>query len=1536
MKKIIIVLLSFILIISSLNFAVSKSVSPNDLIQESENSIKSSIFNKAEDSQIMNNINGLNGYFTENRGQAGNESVRYYIHGKGVWFLDNGVVFELRKEIEAPDRDSGFGVRDSRLVTNPRDVIDVPVPIEYERVILKQEFECANSVIPEGRGQLSHKSNFFYGNDSSKWCANVPNYQEVIYENIYENIDLKYYNTNKGLKYDFIVHHGGNPSDIRMRYEGVQDLYVDPIGNLVLHTSLGDVVDSGLFIYQNTANGETEINGKFKKLSPGTYGFEILGQYDNTRDLVIDPLVYSTYIGGNDFDYGYGLQIDSSGNAYVTGQTESLYFPTTAGVYDITFNGYQDVFVLKLDPTGSTLLYSTFIGGKDYDAGYGLQIDSSGNVYVGGRTLSSNFPTTAGAYDITHNGWWDVIVLKLNPTGSALLYSTFIGGSEFDRGYEIQIDSSGNAYVTGPNNSSNFPTTAGAYDMTYNGGRDDVFVLKLNPTGSALVYSTFIGGNDYDDSKSIQIDSSGNAYVTGLTLSSNFPTTAGAYDMTFNGGGDVFVVKLNPTGSALVYSTFIGGSIWDCSRALQIDSSGNAYVTGDVYSSNFPTTAGAYDITYNGALDVFVLKLNPTGSALVYSTYIGGSGVDVGYGIQIDSSGNAYVTGNTASTGFPTTVGAYDTTFNGADDAFVLKLNPSGTALVYSTFIGGSEFDCGSFIQLDSGGNIYVSGGTWSNNFPTSPGAYDRTHNGQADVFVLKLTFKDLPYVVDLKISEPTVLRTNSVYLYSNVTDTEDPEQDLTPHFEYRDPNEQVWNSTYYSSPYYNNSRWEISFTPPKNAPLGLYDFRVRFNNSNLLYSDWCNLNDSLTVLNNLPTLNDLILSKNLAILYDVVTIWIDGSDIEDPEKDLIVSLEYRDPTEQSWDITYLDDPKYVNNKWEYTFSIPFDALFGYYDFKARFEDKDNGYSQWFFKNDSLLVSNLRPEVVDISVSKSPIYRTTSTNLYVNGIDYETPESMLKFYAQSKPQNGGEWTDLTGVYSDSNNNWEAELVTTIDSILGFYDFRVKFEDSESASSGWVYLNASLKVLNNPPLIIGNLDNIEVSITPKLIDLTPYESDIEDEDINLIWNVDETRNYDYLESVKIIDTVNDILEIVPKENVIGQEDIELTLTDKDGDIDVKSDITILINSTKIDPEDIPDDDILKYKVNLTAEKNYIVIKQGDLTEVNLTLKNEGNVEDIYKISFSSDKLQSQINIDKTDIQLAPDLSSILKLDIIIPEDFELGIYSILVTATSISNETIKDDEIIEVEVVGKDFIPKYKVEITVNPDSIEVYQNDSDNTTLTITNKGNILDDYAISFESDNFTDEEIQLFKNILSLNAGDDSQIKVVITIPEYMKPGEYKIKFIVRSNMASDDSELTIYVKEKSKEVEPDEVKGKEESKLSINIGIIIIIIIVILILILLTIFMFRKRQQKRPREEEILPQELIEMPMGQPDQQLPNEPETTLKIPLAIPLNQSEQKLNVSKPESGEPPKAKPVNPPEIQTNLDLAHQIPRAIPVEHAQK
>jgi len=431
-------------------------------------------------------------------------------------------------------------------------------------------------------------------------------------------------------------------------------------------------------------------------------------------------LLWGTFLGGKDTDRGLGIAVDGTGCVYVTGQTRSVGFPTTVGVYDETYNGgfeRGDVYVAKFNPTGSDLEYATYLGGSGDDVGYGIAVDGSGSAHVTGFAESYpgavNFPTTTGAFDETPNGYYDVFVVKLDPAGAALDYSTLLGGGDYDLGYQITLDNSGNVYVIGRTSSVNFPATPGVFDETHNGD-EDVFVVKVNLSGSDLDYATYMGGGLWERGYDIAVDSAGCAYVTGRTNSSSFPVTPGAFDETHNGGRDVFVSKLNAAGSDLEYSTFIGGSAWDWGNSVVLDDVGSAYVTGRTYSPEFPTTPRAFAPIHNGGIaDAFVVKLHPTGSALDYATFLGGSASDGGCrSTALDGSGNLYMTGYTHSADFPVTAGAFDNSYNGGADVFVVSFNPIKNVLNHATFLGGSFDDLGYGLAMDDAGDVYVTGDT--------------------------------------------------------------------------------------------------------------------------------------------------------------------------------------------------------------------------------------------------------------------------------------------------------------------------------------------------------------------------------------------------------------------------------------------------------------------------------------------------------------------------------------------------------------------------------------------------------------------------------------------------------------------------------------------------------------------------------------------------------------------------------------------------------------------------------------------------------
>jgi len=691
--------------------------------------------------------------FVPNAGQT-DPAVRFQAQGMGgtLFFTSGEVVLSLPAPAQA--RTLQAGVPDPRTFDQDH-YRDAPAG---PPTVVRLCFEGANPE-PEvtGAERLPGIVSYFIGNDPAKWRTNLPTYAGIVYQQLYPGIDLRYDGTEGVLKGTYTVAPGADPTRIRWHYDGTTAVPVDEVtGDLLIELPSPNVVrgaggeGQGHTLTEQAPAAWQLINGqrvpvtaRYTISRDESIGFA-LGDYDSARPLVIDPtLNYSTFVGGSSDDEGWALALDGYGNAVVTGQISSSSFPTTTGAYDTTHNGERDVFVLKLAADGGSLLYSTFVGGSSDDRGRALALDSAGNAVVTGYTLSYDFPTTAGAYDNSYDGnnSDDVFVLKLAADGGALLYSTFVGGSGNDPGLGLALDGAGNAVVTGFTNSSDFPTTAGAYDTTHNGGEWDGFVFKLAADGGSLLYSTFLGGNRDDYGIALVLDGEGNVVAAAQTLSSNFPTTAGAYDTSPNGDWDVFVLKLAADGGSLLYSTLVGGSGRDDAHAVALDSDGNAVVTGVTWSSNFPTTAGAYDTSYNGGpKDVFVLKLAASGASLLYSTFVGGSSDDHCHynTLPLDGAGNAVVVGWTGSSDFPTTAGAYDTSHNGNKDVFISKLAADGGSLLYSTFVGGSNDDESWALAMDGAGNAVVTGATKSSDFPTTAGAYDTTHNGGRDVFVLR------------------------------------------------------------------------------------------------------------------------------------------------------------------------------------------------------------------------------------------------------------------------------------------------------------------------------------------------------------------------------------------------------------------------------------------------------------------------------------------------------------------------------------------------------------------------------------------------------------------------------------------------------------------------------------------------------------------------------------------------------------------------------------------------------------------------------
>jgi hypothetical protein len=601
-------------------------------------------------------------------------------------------------------------------------------------------------IVPLHRTQ--HRVNYFKGKDPSGWCKNIPSFTAVLYRNLYKNINLRIYGKHNRIEYDWIIKRGGKPGDIKLKYSGTKQTFIDGKGNLVIETAEGRFLHRKPVSFQVINGQRQEIESYFTLIKTGTYGFRVK-EYNKNYDLIIDPYVlyYSTYLGGSGDDGGYGIAVDSSGCAYICGETDSLDFLTENPFQGNFSGGSRDIFITKFSSNGDALEYSTYMGGSNWENVGGIAVDSTGSAYVVGDTASSDFPTHV-PFQGASSSYRDAFVVKLSSTGDALVYATYLGGFSVESGNGIAVDASGSAYITGSTESKDFPTR-NAFQEDYAWGYSDAFVAKFSPTGDSLVYSTYLGGEHVKSSFfgdmgfDIAVDSNGYAYVTGITYSEDFPVL-NAYQYSKGGPISGFVTKFSTAGDSLVYSTYLGGSGLDFCEGIAVDSTGCAYVCGYSDSTDFPTL-NAFQNTPHGYDSAFITKFSPTGSSLVYSTLLGGNSENYAFDIAVDSSGSAYVTGGTWSTDFPT-LNPYQQDFSGGEsDAFFAKLSPTGDSLLYSSYLGGNEKDDGESIAIDNSGKVYLTGSTSSPDFPLihplqdTPGA-----DTGSDAFVTKLIFTDI------------------------------------------------------------------------------------------------------------------------------------------------------------------------------------------------------------------------------------------------------------------------------------------------------------------------------------------------------------------------------------------------------------------------------------------------------------------------------------------------------------------------------------------------------------------------------------------------------------------------------------------------------------------------------------------------------------------------------------------------------------------------------------------------------------------------
>jgi len=682
--------------------------------------------------------------FEPNQGQT-NPAVRFLARGNGytLYLTSNEAFLSLR-------RPSPSGVKDR---PSPLYKMKMDGP---ESMLLHMKLVGANPVtIVSGIEGLPGKSNYFIGNNPKTWQRNVPTFAKVKYKNVYPGVDLVYYGNQGRLEYDFVVAPGADPRMIELSFPGVKKLSTDAEGNLVIGLKYGEVLEPAPTVFQQVNGIKETLAGRYILKDGNRVAFQI-STWDRSKAVVIDPAIqFSTYLGGSGDESPFGgyMDLDRFGSVYVVGCTTSTDFPTTPDSLQSTFAGGTvggpfggDAFVTKLNPQGSAVVYSTYLGGNGDDCGLGIAVNPLGVTYLTGQTSSTDFPTTSRAFQPSFGGGnLDGFVAKLSADGSVLIYSTYLGGSGDDAALIGPTDSGGHVYAEGLTSSTDFPNTAGAFQRTYGGGAFDAFVTKLKADGSGLVFSTYLGGSGDDLGFDGTIDRFGNAYITGITSSTDFPTTPRAFQRAYGGGDvDTFVTKLKRDGTVLVYSTYLGGSGHEEPRDLTVDVFGNAYVPGFTNSNDFPITPGAFQTSFAGGnSDGYLTKFNTSGSTVMYSTYLGGSGDDLAGAVRVDRFGNAYVPGQTSSTDFPTTANAFQSTYGGGNsDAFVTKLNRKGSGLLFSSYLGGSGDDgsVGFGTGVDGLGNMYVYGSTNSTDFPITKDAFQMQYGGgNSDNFVTKI-----------------------------------------------------------------------------------------------------------------------------------------------------------------------------------------------------------------------------------------------------------------------------------------------------------------------------------------------------------------------------------------------------------------------------------------------------------------------------------------------------------------------------------------------------------------------------------------------------------------------------------------------------------------------------------------------------------------------------------------------------------------------------------------------------------------------------
>lgn len=693
--------------------------------------------------------------FEANQGQT-DPQVKFLSRGRGytAFLTTGGIILSLRSN-EA-----------TSAVAALKDGPSAPKQLSSATLHFKLVGAAPNPIIV-GEDPQPGRVNYFIGNDRSKWHTNVPTYGRVRFKNVYPGIDLVYYGNHRQLEYDFDLSPGANPNSIKFEIEGSHGIRIDADGNLIFETAVGELHFQSPTVYQESLGSRVPLQGTYVLESPTRVGFHVLNA-DPGKPLVIDPtLIYSTYLGGSGNDQPTGIAVDSNGSVYVSGYTDSADFPlATLGALP---TGNDHVFVAKFDPTGSTLVYSDYIGGNSWDYGYALTVDSANEVWVTGSTASSNFPVV-NAYQATYPGSFNAFLTKISSDGSDLLYSTYLGGNSVDVPTSIALDGQAEVLVAGNTSSTNFPVVNAFQAAVYpnEGGNYGTygFVTKFSPDGSLLVYSTYFAGNSnvayncgapcwgqpYNTIQGLAADENGNAYLAGTTNTYNFPTTPGVY-LTSNStqlNQQVgFVAKLS-SGGTLDYSTYFYESTgYTVLEGIAVDASGDSYVTGLAASNDlFPITSTSIcdPSVYGAACSfAFVTKFDPAAATLLYSTFLGPNNYSTPAAIALDQDNDAYVLAWTSSNSFADVNGIES--YAGGNDILLAEIDPLAGSQLFATYLGGSADESASGMALDSMGNLYITGATTSTDLPTTQGAFQVQPGGNTDAFVMKIGSSSAPSV---------------------------------------------------------------------------------------------------------------------------------------------------------------------------------------------------------------------------------------------------------------------------------------------------------------------------------------------------------------------------------------------------------------------------------------------------------------------------------------------------------------------------------------------------------------------------------------------------------------------------------------------------------------------------------------------------------------------------------------------------------------------------------------------------------------------